>query len=405
LGEIDPILKGIGSAGRQGAFSGAFLSIHKERPQGEVVMEKKTEWARKSYWEEFHKKYPDPTALRSFVAPDSILTKIFNFSSVPTIWNIRDYRFDEKLKELQTVSEADREHLEEIYWTETDKQKQDWLEYLNNTFGVTSSTVMFKQKLDADNKALRHPYAQGQILEMVENEFQDYISVNDVLTSTERQSERFWRNGRWYPLFTRVAHKKGSSLQVSVYHYYDTPSDIKSSFERDAFTVKAYRKYQFDNLFDSHAFTFTVQHYYDGQPLLKEPLELQMAKRYAGLLQMSAKEIAKRLRYDSEEALHEAKIALIEACKKYDSGRGPVVNFFNLYLKKYYPGKVFDEHSTIAGTRFCNFFCKGSKEEKGELPCEYETTAGVCRDLDKQRVLRSNLEHSGGSLDKALESE
>lgn len=332
----------------------------------EKKTEKKNEWVHKSYWEEFHKTYPDLSGFRSFVASDPELVKIFKCYAVPSIWgDIRKFPFVDKIEELETVSESYSDYLTEAYWKEKDKQKQDWLEYLGTMFDMVRSTVLLKKKLDSDNEKLQSKYDQDQILDIVEWGFRNYISVNETITSGN--AERMWIKGMWYPLFTRVVHRKGKDVRAMIYHYFPDPNNIKSSFEWDAYWVQAFKKHQYDDLFDSPAKTFTIQHYYDGKPLLSDPFKVSIAQKYKPLLLVSAKEMKKILRGDFEMALQEAKIALFEAIKKYDPKEGPVANYFKLYLKQYYPGNLFEKLST-----------------------------------EKRKI---KMEHSGGSLDDFIKSD
>ncbi|MFH0754825.1 MAG: hypothetical protein V2A70_09685 [Candidatus Omnitrophota bacterium] len=304
--------------------------------------ETKVEWVRKSYWNEFIKTYPNPSEFRSFVASDPTLIKIFNFCSVPSIWDIRTFPFE--IRELGTVNEEDRDYLTEAYWNEKDKQKQDWLEYLDNMFEMVSSTILLKKRLDSDNEKLQSKYNEDQILDMVEWCFRNYISVNDTITFSN--TERFQRRGVWYPRFTRVVHKKGKDVRVMIYHYFPDTNNIESSFEWDAYWVMAYQKHRFDDLFDSPGKTFTIQHYYDGKPLLKTPFKVSIAKRYEPLIKSSIKEMKKRgLDDDFDMLFREVNFALLEAIEKYDVHRGPVASHFKLYLKKYHPGDLFEKLS------------------------------------------------------------
>ncbi|MFH1976914.1 MAG: hypothetical protein ABIJ52_15430 [Pseudomonadota bacterium] len=271
--------------------------------------------------------------------------KIFNFCSVPSIWDgIRKFPFDDKKRELKPIGETEEDYLREAYWKEKDNQKQDWLEYLSNMFDMVRSTVMLKEKLDSDNEKLQSVYNQDQILEMVEVAFRDYISVNDTIAFGN--AERIWRMGVWYPRFTRVVHKKGKDVSAMIYHYFPDTNNIESSFEWDAYWVTAYQKHHFDDLVDSYTCSHTIQHYYNGKPLLKEPFKVPIAKRYKPLIMSSIKGMRERKLDNNFDILfREAQYALLEAIEKYDVHRGPVANHLNLHLKKYLPGDLFEKLS------------------------------------------------------------
>lgn len=369
------------------------------------VTEKKIEWVRQSYWEEFHKTYPDSSGFRLFVASDPTLIKIFNFCSVPSIWDgVRKFPFDDKIKELESISDNEKKYLREAYWKEKDKRKREWIEYLSNMFDMVCSTVMLKKKLDSDNVQLKQAYNLDQIFEMVEYSFQNYISVNERITSTN--SAHIWRIGTWYPQHIMVVYKKGANVQAMIFHYFFQPDNIEASFDWDVYSVRIYLKHQFDDLFDSNTRKFTIQHYYEGKPLLDKPFIFQIAKRYAPLLNASAKKMIKMgLFEDFDSAFAEANSAIFEAVKKYDDSRGPFPNYLNLHLKIYHPGNLFDNLSTEAGDIPCNDFCKNEKASTKELPCIFETEAGFCKNPKKKRKLKSKIEIRESDLDESIDLE
>ncbi len=199
---------------------------------------------------------------------------------------------------------------------------------------------------------------------------------------------------------------KGANLQFKIHHCFLQPDSIEKSFNWDVYSIIAYQKYLFSELFETDTINLTIQHYYEGKPLLDKPFKFQIAKRYEPLLKVSAKKIKKSgLIEDFDRSLAEAKIALFEAVNKFNPAKGPPANYFDLYLKEYYPGNLFDNLSTEAGDVPCNDDCKNEKASKKELPCKFETEAGFCRNPKKKRRLTSMVEIPESSYNKLINSE
>jgi hypothetical protein len=118
------------------------------------------------------------------------LIKLFIFCSVPSTWDIREFPFDERFRELEAISQEDRDYLEDTHWQENDNQKQDWREYPSKMFFMVGSTVMLKEKFDSDNEKSHTRYSQNQTLEMVEAAFRDPIPVDDDMAIFRSHSIR-----------------------------------------------------------------------------------------------------------------------------------------------------------------------------------------------------------------------
>jgi hypothetical protein len=367
--------------------------------------EKKIEWVRESYWEEFHKAYPDPSRFRSFIAADLTLTKIFNFCSVPSIWEgVKKFPFDEKIRELDKITSEEREYLSEAHWRINDKDKQAWLDYLSNLFDVVCSTVMFKRKLDSDNEQQGRRYNQEQILDIVEASYRDYISVNEKMFLSK--TEYIWRINKWFPLFGMQVHFKYDSqtkkkgVFAAINHWESPPAEIDPVSSWDIYSVVCFQEHHFDELFDSASRTFTIQHYYKGKPYLSKPFQFQIAKRYEPLLKKVFSQKGLREKgFDYRDGLPK----LFELALKYDSTGGAwPAGYFGQYLQF---NEIFGEYKSEAGDLACKSFCKEKKRYDGKLPCEYETENGFCKDPQKKPRFLSDIETSGGSLDEKIDTE
>ena len=126
-------------------------------------------------WQEFYKAHPDPTEFRSFISQDAILTRIFNFSSVPSIWeSIGTFPFDEKSEELDSITKDDRDHLRRLT-QEAIYQKTiegEWLGHLSDLFQLVTATVKLKEWSE---EVLGHKLTQEEIIEFVQYMFQNFL--------------------------------------------------------------------------------------------------------------------------------------------------------------------------------------------------------------------------------------
>jgi len=365
--------------------------------------EKKKEWVCKSYWKEFHDNYPDPPEFRSFIASKPTFIKIFNYCSVPSIFvDVRNFPFDKKITELETITEDEANSLREAYWKAINKNEQEWLDYLINLFDVVCSTINFKKKLDSDNKQQGLTYTQNQILDMVEDAFRNFISVNEIWTASKTEYIR--RINKWFPLFGLQVHyrydseNKTKNISAVINHLELAPDEIDPATLWDIYSVVCFQKHGFDDLFDSKTTNYEIQHYYKGKLYFKTPFKFQIAKRYESLLKrvFSHKGLEQK-----GFKFEDAELSLLELTRKYNPEKGVrPAGFFKNYLKF---NEGFGQYTSEAGDLLCEAFCKGQKRDNGTLPCEYETELGYCTDPSKKKRFISDIEASGVSFDEIID--
>lgn len=378
--------------------------------------------SRINYWQEFYKTHPDPSPLRSLVAPHPSLAKIFNFCSVPSIWeNTRQYPFDDKIAELKTISEKDRQYLSDKHMEHG--SNQEWFDYLNNLLQVVTATVRLKEKLDSDNVKIGGKYSQDEIIKIVESEFRRAISVNETLVFKEKNGiqKTVMATGRFWPvrfrIFIEISNRNlGTTKKIYQEHYECLPTDTQIDHDLgdlDRFSVVSFQKHgkDFHNIcwggfhpgLDESKYRKPIeseQHivelYYKGKRLTK-PFVFPIRKRYRPLL----KKIVKR----RCELLHEAEDKLLEKALRYDDKRGVLPSGYFKSALKYFLSELYESGSTLNSNVPCDEVCKKQKDYENQLPCKYETSSGYCTDPKRSRRLRDEIEFSGGSLDAFIDED
>lgn len=391
--------------------------------------------SRIDYWKEFSKSYPDPNEFRSFVACDSILTKIYNFSFVPDIFeNIKKYPFDEKIAELKTITKEEKkyfEHLKNEKYFKHDPEVE-WLDYLNNLFGLVSATINFKKMLDEGNERQGDKISQKEIIKLLELLFHRYLSLDVTITYKEVNGiqKSVSITGRFYPFRMRRAItvrdiKKGirKTEYQEHYPYPPTEAEVDQVFEDlDRFSVESLKKYQrkLDHIsFGGPEFQKrTVRLYHKGKPY-SDPFVFPIKERYRPLLLKAVKGTLKKYGRDTQneafgyshnELLKIAESKLFEIALKYNKSHGTQPSGYFKKMFDFFPSELYKFHSTeevpgdprpMGKHPYCDPNCKKQKDYENKLPCEFETIEGYCTDPERQkhkRMVKAKIERSGGSL-------
>ena len=394
---------------------------------------------RKSYWENFNNKYPDASGFRSFVASDPSLIKIFNFCLDPPFWNIKKFPINEKIKELETITDNEQKYLGESYWGIADKDKQEWLGYLINLFDIVRLTVIHKQRLDLDNEQSGFIYTQDQVLDRLETLLWKYLSVDETITFIDKDGEVETRRaiGKYFPaMFLFLNEKydkttKGKTINLDIHLRSIAGQDmVKEKIALDICSVISMQKLRnvpgiseicFDSNPSDHA---TIQYYYKGKPLLERPFEFQAGKRYEPILKKGVNDVI-----NDDDLLHamglleltkgkdasnplskwdflftEARERLLKAILSYNRESGIPGSYFKACFT-HFKSELFEKYSSEAGDVPCNPFCRSNKSFLMELPCQYETETGYCIDPKQKRRLKENIDRSGGGLDDFISQE
>jgi hypothetical protein len=363
-----------------------------------------------NYWEEFFKTHPDPIEFRSLVVEDSVLTKIFNFSSVPWIWkDLKNYPFDAKKAELKTISKEDKKHLAQRCF-QADAKYVEWFDYLSNLFDVVFSTLILKGFLDI--KAKKEGIKDEEILKLVESKFHKFISRDEIIILKEVDGiqKSIRRYGRYYPIrwinFIETRDRnRGMIERVYQEHFILPPSEeiIEQTLrDLDRYSVINIGKYgkEIDDIcFGSpDSIKNIVELYYKGKRL-GEPFPVPISERYRPLGEKLVKSLRNRfgdllgtkkellVRYDEE---------LFKKALRYDPSSDVYpAGYFDAALN-YFEKEMFEDLSTTAFDVPCDSHCKAGKEHMNKLPCEFEDSLGYCSDPKRQRVLKSVIEAAGG---------
>lgn len=365
-----------------------------------------------SYWVRFDELHPDKSYIESLAAKNPFYKSIIDFC-LPVIFETDpdQYPFDAKMKELPTIYKKEDSFFDKVIRTKG--IEKDWLQYFKNLFLVTKGILNNKEWFDRSlSKDPRFSPSREWKKEAV-NLIIRIVSLHsvEIRTSTNGDGKWFIDNGCYWPFWIIRHHGKRIASESKTLHetevHFKKPwseEKINKSFDWDFYSVCLFQKYGecgYDYLFDSETRIYRIGHYYNGKPIGK-PFQVQIAKRYEPLLNSCLKKyggLIKELLSSVKIDIKDLMPLFYEAVKKYDPSSGaPPVAYFKKQLS-YEISNFYDRHSSEAGDRPCDPFCKEGKRERQELPCEYETSSGFCINSTKKRRSKYSLEHSGGSLD------
>lgn len=369
------------------------------------------------YWQGFHAKYPDATRLQSIVENDPILTKIFNFCSIPSIFeDFKTFPFDEKRKEMQQISGEDIAHLADRRMR--GGEDVEMLDYLSNLFDVVYRTVELKKLLDDHNT---EDWPQEEILAVLEDLFVRFIAIDETVVIEEDDGSKTLRRriGKYYPVMTLVLNEHydktstGKKIHLAIHLGY--PIDKNPDSEHlawDIYSIMSFQQYRdipgvSELTFDSRpADKVTIQYYYHNEPLFEKPFNFQTAKRYISLVKAAAGSVKdEQLMTDAgilpHDKLVEAQARFFELMLKYDPDKGRPGSFFKSYMD-HFAHELYKKHSSQAGNIPCDPLCREEKELAGEWPCEHESSSGYCLDPKMKRRSRGRAERSGGRFDDPI---
>jgi len=388
-------------------------------------MEKAKRIEHKSYWQDFYKKNPDPTYFRKIIAQDSILKKIFNFASVPPIFHgIMIYPFEEKIIELKTISKEDENYLlDKVIRGGSDTELYG---YLVNLLGTVKSTITIKQLLD---ERIHYGWSEEQILSELSETFR-FISLNQTIKIeyVNGNKETIIRKGRFYPLgietyerYNRNTSAKNVGLNIYFPKFMEEERVQKliEIFKWDHFSVESYKQYRDIPGITEICFLsdqndcITIQYYHHGKPLLEEPFQFQIAKKYSPLILKTIGTLSDTIK--GELTKYEPKVDIKRAIiltEAYERLRKAIFNYDDKTYEKpgsyfkvcfdHWEHELYEKFSSEAGNVECDPFCKFSKESK-EIPCKYETTMGYCKDPKRKRRLKSKIKQFDGSIDDLVD--
>lgn len=360
------------------------------------------------YWEEFFRTHPDPADFRSLVAEDPILTKIFNFSSVPVIWmDIRNYPFEAKKAERKTISKEDREHFEEKHF-HADSTQVEWFDYLSNLFDVVLSTLLVKEILDIQNAKQGRVKQDEEIIKFVESIFNKFISRDEIILFKEINGiqKSIRRYGRYYPIrwinfiITRDRNR-GMIERVYQEHFILPPSEeiieqpLRDLDRYSVINIGKYGKEIDDICFGSpDSIKNIVELYYKGKRF-GGPFPVPISERYRPLRKKKVRNSIQKYGTKlgtKEELLTTFDEKLFKRALRYDPS-SPVdpAGYFEAEFK-YFENEIFKVLSTTALHVPCDNHCKREKELMNKLPCEFENSLGYCNDPKHHRVLKSIID-------------
>lgn len=315
------------------------------------------------YWCEFYKNHPDPTEFRSMVARDPVLTKIFNFASVPSIWPVengdfKSYPFDQKIAELTGISDEDGAYLRD----KRIREPNEWLDYLANLFQLVSATVRLKECLDKWDESKGGKISQEEKIERLERAFCEHLAMNRTVTYKEidqcRVSETFY--GGYYPHFLVTwvhihdlkKQKKITQCHINYLFHEPDEKELRKEFdeweEHSVGSLVRFRKVQ--GMEDIVWRPDQPKEYQIFLKYRKEPLALPftqeghfiypIAKRYGGLMTKKANTLAFYLHSlsDLRFVFHSPKAKEDESTQEIET------KLFELLLR-YKPS----EHVSLAG--------------------------------------------------------
>jgi len=399
--------------------------------------------SRTNYWTEFYQTHPDLGPLESIVATHPGLVKIFNFCFVSSIWeNIRQYPFDNKIAELKTISQKDKEYLSDKHMEPG--PNQEWFDYLDSLFQLVTATVRRKEKLDSKNVELGGKYSQGEILKILESDFHRFISVNETVVFKEKSGiqKTVMATGRFWPvrfrIFIEILNRNLGTVESIFQEHYECPpteADIAATLDDlDRYSVVSLQKHG-KGLHDicwggfhpdldksnhrqpiqPEQHKHIVELYYKGKRLAK-PFVFPIRKRYLGLIKKVVKETIQKYHNrlgEKEDLQAEAEARLFDACLKFDETLGvpPPAYFSGPWGFEHFASHLYEERSTTSSKVLeidCDPDCKREKDLENKLPCEFETPDGhYCKDPERQRKqrLKAEIDESGGSLDVFIDED
>jgi hypothetical protein len=393
----------------------------------------------KSKWKEFYEAHPDPSPFTQICSLNTSLLKIFNFCHVNNILltdnqigtdencyihkNLKQYPFEEKAKELDTITHQDIDHLNGMRMRSGNES--EWFDYLHDLFSVTERTIRIRQIFSKinENKQLHQKLSPSEINEELESIFCNHLSLDLTLIVIDSNGNKknIRRIGRYFPVmgieFHEVYNSKTAGKEIGLHIYFPKDLEGKAIIEKinwDNYSVTSFKTYLnipwieglcFESKPSDHV---TIQYYQHGKPILDKPFEFQTVKRYDPLLKAQVKKLNKHKALvkdivgtkDPNNDLYTEVVArLFESMLTYDARNYSNPGSYFKGCLENWGNELYEKHSTEKGDRFCDLFCKKNKENSNELPCQYETQEGYCIDPKKKLKLKSEIEHSGGSLD------
>jgi predicted DNA-binding protein (UPF0251 family) len=378
------------------------------------------------YWEEFSKKYPDKKPFIDFVSQDESLLKIFNFTSDPDINLIKQYPFEDKITEAQSISPEDIERLDDLYiktGEDPEKEKEaHWLEYLVNLYELVGTTLRLYSMLKGDATL-----SQNEIIDFINIRFRRHLVIDKTFIIEENDGVQNVKRaiGRRDP-FYKLIFTNNNMLLVQ----FDLDEPTKKEIEKikndlDIKSVINFQRYRiigpaFDRICfggDYRSNRYQVEFYFRDKILDK--FSYPIRKRYEKLIRKTLKPILKEdnggdIGID-QESLAEEKLS--EKALRFDPSTGVrPAGYFKAYFKYYFKNEYYEKVGTtnIPGDSrpmegaypYCDEYCKTQKKYENQLPCEYETVEGYCKDLDKKKPrFIWDIEHSGPGLDEVVKDE
>jgi predicted DNA-binding protein (UPF0251 family) len=371
------------------------------------------------YWEEFFKKYPDKEPFIDFVSQDESLLKIFKFTSWPDISLIKQYPFEDKIKEKQSISQKDIDCLNDLYIEAGEDPKREketlWLEYLASSYELAGTTLRSYRMLKEDTTA-----SQNEIVDSINRHFRYHLAIDKTYIIGEDDGVQTAKRiiGRIHPT-RRFIFINNNMLQI---HFLLEPmkNEIKEIKNKlDIKSVINFQRYRpigpiFDRICfggDYRSSKHLVEFYFKDKMLDK--FSYPIRKRFEKLIRKTLKSIPEDegggdIGVDPESLAEEM---LSEKALSYKPSTGVrpagyFENYFKIYFKKEYYEKLGttnlpgDPRPQEGAYPYCDEYCKNQKELESRLPCKYETAEGYCKDPDKKKPeFIWSIEHSGPGLD------
>jgi hypothetical protein len=348
-----------------------------------------------TYWSEFLNNNPNPEPIQAFFAKDPFLTKIFNVVAVPDIFSTIDrYPFDEKLSEFSAISSDDVDHLYDAQIRKTyesDKKAIEWLDYLVALFELVGTTIKFYGTFKSSRD-----FSSQELLEFTSLVFRNFFSIDVkiIYKNTEEEEFREQLIGRIFkePTLFRTVEVPGEVPKVKVQLYFlfepkkeyieflKTHLDFKSVINFRRFRtirpladvvcyggyhpylddIEFYPKLGIDKIEDQK---FLVEFFHKGKKL--DNFEYSIRKRYMKELRGTAKKRKDAITRD--EYIRFADEELFRCIEQFDESEGkPPAHYIKASLR-YVPWNIYKSESTTI------------------VPDEY----------DKDRIRKTELEHSG----------
>jgi hypothetical protein len=268
-------------------------------------------------------------------------------------------------------------------------------------------------------------WSQNEIFDFINIRFRRHLVLDKLFTIEESDGIQNVKRviGRTDP-FYKLIFTNNNMLLVQFDLQEPTKEEIKETKnELDIKSVINFQRYKpIGPVFDKicfgggrHSNIYQVEFYFKDKMLDK--FSYPIHKRYEKLVDKGVKSLTME-KYEKDKEI--APWAFVyESLSKwslsYDSSEGvrPAGYFkerFKRLKSEYYkkgattslPG----DPRPMGKYPYCDGYCKNQKDHENQLPCEYETIEGYCKDPDKKKArLKFDIEHSGPEIDGIFEDE